>query len=152
VLAAKQVTPFRIIVVNDCSPELKIEEALTRLAARNLIELHKTPQNFGFVGACNYAMRLHTFRDVILLNSDTEVHGNWLDRLRDASLRSKRTATATPFTNNGEICSYPNFARDNWQQLEIDDATLDRLAAVANRGRELELPTGVGFCMYIRRA
>lgn len=152
VLAAKQATPFRIVVVNDCSPEPTIEGALADLAARGLIELQRTPQNLGFVGACNHGMALHPTRDLILLNSDTEVHGNWLDRLRAAALRSERTATATPLSNNAEICSYPNFVRDNWRQLEIDDRTLDRLAAIANRGRELEIPTGVGFCMYVRRA
>jgi glycosyltransferase involved in cell wall biosynthesis len=97
-------------------------------------------------------MAYHPDRDVVLLNSDTEVFGNWLDRLRAAALRNDRTATVTPLSNNAEICSYPGFIRDNWRQLEVDDATLDRLASVANHDREIEIPTGVGFCMYIRRA
>jgi GT2 family glycosyltransferase/glycosyltransferase involved in cell wall biosynthesis len=152
VLAAKQATPFRIIVINDCSPELAIQKALSDLAARGLIELHRTPRNLGFVEACNMGMALHPERDVLILNSDTEVHGNWLDRLRMAAFRDERTGTVTPLSNNAEICSYPNFLCNNWKKLEIDDPTLDRLAALANRGRQVEIPTGVGFCMYIRRA
>ena len=32
VLVAKQKTPFRLVVVNDCSPEVEIEGALAGLA------------------------------------------------------------------------------------------------------------------------
>jgi GT2 family glycosyltransferase/glycosyltransferase involved in cell wall biosynthesis len=152
VLIAKQETPFRLVVVNDCSPEPEVEQVLTKLALRGLIELHRMPHNVGFVEACNYGFALHPDRDVVLLNSDTEVHGNWLDRLRAAALRSSRIATVTPLSNNAEICSYPNFAQDNRRQLEIDDESLDRFASIANRGHEIEIPTGVGFCMYVRRA
>ena len=96
-------------------------------------------------------MTLHPKRDVLLLNSDTEVHGNWLDRLRAAALRFNRNATVTPLSNNAEICSYPYLGENNRQQLEVDDETLDRLASIANDQIELEIPTGVGFCMYVRR-
>jgi GT2 family glycosyltransferase/glycosyltransferase involved in cell wall biosynthesis len=152
VLAAAQSTAFRLVVVNDCSPEQPLVEALLKLSERGLLDLHRTQQNLGFVGASDVGMRLHPNRDLVLLNSDTEVYGNWLDRLRAAAYRDPRTATVTPLTNNGEICSYPHFVRDNWRQLEVDDQTLDRLAAMTNQGRDVEIPTGVGFCMYIRRA
>lgn len=152
VLAASQITPYRLIVVDDCGPEPELHARLEWLAAHDLIELHRTPQNLGFVAACNLGMSLHPERDVILLNSDTEVFGNWLDRLRDAALRSPRTSTVTPFSNNATICSYPNFGQDNRLLLEIDDENLDRLTARVNAGIEIEIPTGVGFCMYILRA
>jgi GT2 family glycosyltransferase/glycosyltransferase involved in cell wall biosynthesis len=152
VLVAPQVTPYRLVVVDDHSPEPELRDALRRLAARGWIELHTTPENVGFVGACNLAMQLHPRRDVLLLNSDAEVHNNWLDRLRTAALRTPRTGTVTPFSNNATICSYPRFVVDNTRALEISDTELDLLAASINAGAEVEIPTGVGFCMYIRRA
>ncbi|HEX5313145.1 glycosyltransferase, partial [Aquabacterium sp.] len=103
------------------------------------------------VGACNFGMGLHRDRDVLLLNSDTEVYSDWLDRIRRAAYRNGRTGTVTPFSNNATICSYPKFCEDNWGQLEIDDQTLDALFARLNEGEEVEIPTGVGFCMYLRR-
>jgi len=117
-----------------------------------LIELHELPTNLGFVGACNFGMTLHPERDVLLLNSDTEVHNDWLDRLRATACRGDRTATVTPLSNNATICSYPRFVENNIVPLELADAELDALAARVNAGVEVDIPTGVGFCMYIRRA
>lgn len=152
VLQAQQKTPFRLVVVDDFSPDQELRAQLEKLAVSKLIELHQMPENLGFVGACNLAMSLHDDRDVVLLNSDTEVFGDWLDRLREAAFLRPRTGTVTPFSNNAEICSYPNFVQDNWSELEVEDAALDRLAAEVNAGRTLEIPTGVGFCLYIQRA
>ena len=38
-------------------------------------------------------------RDVVLLNADTEVYNNWLDRLR-AQAQKPRVGSVTPFSNN----------------------------------------------------
>ena len=152
VLAMPQTTAFRLLVVNDCSPDSEIAAALADLAARGWIELLRTPENLGFLGACNLGMAAHPERDIVLLNSDTEVYGDWLDRLCASAAGSPDVATVTPLSNNAEICSYPAFCQDNWRKLEVDDAELDRLASVVNRGETVEIPTGVGFCMYIRRA
>jgi GT2 family glycosyltransferase/glycosyltransferase involved in cell wall biosynthesis len=152
VLQARQRTPYRLVVVDDWSPEPDLSKALQRLAERGLIELHRTPQNLGFVGACNLGLVLHPARDVVLLNSDTEVFGDWLDRLKTAAYRGPRTASVTPLSNNAEICSYPHFVQDNRRRLEISDPELDGLAARVNAEAEVDIPTGVGFCMYLRRA
>jgi len=152
VLAAPQKTPYRLVVVDDNSPDIELRLEIEKLSARGFIELYKTPTNQGFVAACNLGMRLHPHRDVVLLNSDTEVHNNWLDRLRGAALRTRRVATVTPLSNNAEICSYPHFCKNNRYALELGDAELDALAAEVNAGIDIEIPTGVGFCMYVRRA
>jgi O-antigen biosynthesis protein len=151
VLSAKQDTPYQLVVIDDCGPDTALRDQMQGLAARGLIELHQTPENVGFVKACNLGMGLHSERDIILLNSDTEVFGNWLDRLRTAALRQPKTGTVTPFSNNAEICSYPRFVQDNRIRLEVTDEIIDQLAAGVNAGLEVEIPTGVGFCMYIRR-
>ena len=151
-LASKQATPFNVLVVNDCSPDPALSGSLRNLAGDGLIELHELPTNLGFVGACNFGMTLHPERDVLLLNSDTEVHNDWLDRLRATACRGDRTATVTPLSNNATICSYPRFVENNIVPLELADAELDALAARVNAGVEVDIPTGVGFCMYIRRA
>ncbi|MFP5259930.1 MAG: glycosyltransferase, partial [Acidobacteriota bacterium] len=48
-------------------------------------------------------------------------------------------------------CSYPAFTADNPLPGDIGPAELDRLFARVNAGRVVDLPTGVGFCLYIRR-
>lgn len=141
-----------IIVINDGSPEPALVEALERWAQKGLFTLIHNEQNFGFVRTVNRGMALHGDRDVILLNSDAIVYGNWLARMRQAVASASNVGTVTPLSNNAEICSYPEFVKNNQTRLEVDDDHLDLLAAQCNESHFVEVPTGVGFCMYIRRA
>ncbi|TAE33374.1 MAG: glycosyltransferase [Alphaproteobacteria bacterium] len=145
-------TPYRVVVINDCSPDAQLTEALRSLAQRHLFTLMENQENLGFVKTVNKAMRLEPSRDVVLLNSDTEVYHDWLDRMIAASASHPRVATITPFSNNAEICSYPYFVRANMMALECEYATLDSLAAHVNHGAVVAVPTGIGFCMWIARA
>lgn len=152
VLANPVSTPHELIVINDGSPDKALSEKLRQLADKKFFTLLANEKNLGFVATVNRGMQLHEDRDAVLLNADTEIYGDWLDRLRAAAYAKPHVASVTPFSNNAEICSYPFFVRDNTMRLECDGATLDRLAAEANKALSVEIPTGVGFCMYIRRA
>jgi FkbM family methyltransferase len=153
VLTASNRTSFELIVIDDCSPERAISADLDRLASRGLITLLRNEKNLGFVATVNRGMSIHPERDVLLLNSDTLVFNDWLDRIRThAESSDSRVATVTPFTNSGTICSYPIICHDTRAQLEIGFDKLDQLAAASNLGQHVDVPTGVGFCMYISRA
>jgi len=152
VLRYPQQTPFELVVIHDDGPEPALAGALRELAARGLFTLLENAGNQGFVRSVNRGMRLHPARDVLLLNSDAEPFNDWLDRLRAAACAGDRVASVTPLSNNATLCSYPAANRDNPGKLETDGATLDALAAQVNRGATVAAPTGVGFCMYIRRA
>ena len=153
VLAFSQQTSHGIVVIDDCSPEPELSAWLRDLAdSVAAITLLVSPVNSGFVNAVNRGMVLHPDRDVVLLNSDTEVHGDWLDRLRRCAYRDSLVGTATPFSNNATICSYPCFCQDNlFFPAEDKLAELDGLFAEINAERYVEIPTAVGFCMYITR-
>jgi GT2 family glycosyltransferase/glycosyltransferase involved in cell wall biosynthesis len=152
VLSAPCITAFELIVINDASPDAELVADLQRLADRGLFTLVNNPENRGFVYTINRGIGLHQDRDVLLLNADTEVFGDWLDRMLQAANRHPRTGTVTPLSNNATICSYPLFLQNNPFPLELDFAELDSLTATVNAGIEVEAPTGVGFCMYIKRA
>jgi GT2 family glycosyltransferase len=96
-------------------------------------------------------MALSDSNDVLLLNSDTEVANDWLDRIRAPPMATAKVASVTPFSNNATICSYPRFCSDNACPPATDTARLDALCAQTNPGAVVDVPTGVGFCMYIRR-
>nr|WP_246206223.1 glycosyltransferase [Propylenella binzhouense] len=151
VLTAENETAFRLVVVDDGSPEKELSEALGRLAAKGLFDLHRHEESQGFCASINRGLVLNRDRDVIILNSDTEVYGDWIDRLRRAAYASERIATVTPMTNNGTIASYPRFCSDNPIPLELSYAALDRTFADVNAGVAVTVPTAVGFCAYIRR-
>ncbi|WP_378944624.1 FkbM family methyltransferase [Mesorhizobium sp. ANAO-SY3R2] len=151
VLESPNRTDFELVVIDDASPEPELSAALEQLAAMGLITLLRNDRNLGFVATVNRGIDLHPDRDVLLLNSDTLVFNDWLDRLRSHCLDGS-VGTATPFTNNGTICSYPKFCVDNPGLQDISFAEIDSLAAAVNRGASVEVPTGVGFCMYVTRS
>lgn len=152
VLVCQNTTPFELIVIDDCSPEPELSAALDELAQLGLITLLRNEANLGFVGTVNRGMSLHPKRDVVLLNSDTLVFNDWLDRICAHARERGKIATVTPFTNNGTICSYPRFCRDNKEAFDLPFDELDRLFGDVNANRSVEMPTGVGFCMYVSRA
>lgn len=151
VLGSDCQTSFELVVVDDASPEPELSAWLDEQAAAGRISLHRNPQNLGFVATVNRAMALHPERDAVLLNSDTQVANDWLDRLRACAAGDARIGTITPFSNNGSLCSYPNMLESNPLPAGWALAELDALFAAENAGRCLDLPTGVGFCLYVRR-
>jgi len=150
VLASSGRTPFETVVIDDATPDPAIAAKLRELAARGLITLLVNDRNRGFVATVNRGMALHPERDVVLLNADTEVFGDWVDRLMTATAGAERIGTATPWSNAATILSYPRGFISNQLLLEIGPAGLDRLASRL-APTEIDIPTGVGFCLYIRR-
>ena len=152
VLAATCAEPHEVVVIDDASPEPALSAWLRVLAQEGRITLRAHASNLGFVASANEGMALHPERDVVLLNSDTEVAPGWLDRMAACARREPNVATVTPFTNNGSVCSYPRSAVSNPLPAGMDTAALDALFAEVNRGIAIDIPVGVGFCLYVRRA
>ena len=151
-LAQIQQTRWNLVVINDCSPEPEVTQWLRDTAAHEpRIELLENAENLGFVATVNRGMSLHPDHDVVLLNSDTEVANDWLDRLVRAAHGNGKVGTVTPFSNNATICSYPRFCEPNPLPSGYSTARLDALFAATNPGQVVDVPTGIGFCMYIRR-
>ena len=145
-------TSWRLIIINDCSPEIAVSEWLRAIALTDSrIELLENTENLGFVATVNRGMAMSEANDVLLLNSDAEVANNWLDRIQRAAYSSPRVASVTPFSNNATICSYPRFCMPNDLPAGHDTASLDKVFAEHLAGQTVTVPTGVGFCMYIRR-
>ena len=151
VLATPATPPFEVVVVDDASPEPAIRDYVAALAREGRVHAVHHPENQGFVRSVNEGMSLHRDRDVVLLNSDTEVANDWLARLAGAASGDARAATVTPFSNNATICSYPYWGWDGGLPGALGLVALDALIAKVNAGIRIDLPTAVGFCMYIPR-
>ena len=145
----------RVVVVDDATPEPELAAALDGLARARRIVLVRHAENRGFPAAANAGMRaaagLTGRRDVVLLNSDTQVTAGWLEGLRAAVHAAGDVGTATPLSNDATILSYPGARWENPAPAGADLARLGRLAGRANPGVAVEIPTAVGFCMYLRR-
>jgi GT2 family glycosyltransferase len=151
VLRSRAGTRCEVVVVDDATPDPAIAAYLRELSTQGRITLLANDTNLGFVQSVNRGMALHADRDVVLLNSDTEVANDWLGRLNAAAHSSRDVATVTPFSNNATICSYPYEGWSGGLPGTLGLAALDAIFASANAGRVIELPTAVGFCMFIRR-
>ncbi len=149
----------KVIVVDDDGPDPDLAEALDAIAASGRITLIRHTSNKGFPSAANDGLRaafaLEPPHDALLLNSDTLLPVSrgvsWLARLRAAVQSQPDIGTASPFSNDATILSYP--LRDGPNSVP-DRVALGRLAAQAakaNADGVIDIPTSVGFCMYVRR-
>lgn len=148
---ARSSLSFQLIVINDCSPDDALSEWLRVQVGLHSMVLLENTENLGFVATVNRGMSVSDEHDVLLLNSDTEVADGWLERIHRTAYSSPDIGTVTPFSNNATICSYPAFCQDNMLPDEFTVESLDPLFAEANSGVVIDIPTAVGFCMYIRR-
>lgn len=143
--------PFRIVAIDDDAPTPGVSALLDELAGEGRITLLRNLLNLGFAGSVNRALALrHPGEDVLLLNADTVVPPGAIDRLRAAALSDAAIGTVTPLSNNGEDTSLPRRFRANPMPSEGDIAALDALASAVNRGTLVDMPNGIGFCMYVK--
>lgn len=154
VIHAKNQAPFRVIVINDCSPDLEMKNELSKFKDYVNIEILNNEANLGFVGTVNRGMLVAEAHDVILLNSDTIVADGWLDAILQEAYSSNNSeiiGTVTPISNNATICSFPEFCIDNELPINYDVHKLASLCST-NIMPAQELPTAHGYCMFIKRA
>ena len=144
-------TGVRVHVADDASTDPRVPTLVDdwRRRTRLAVTAVRRERNLGFPGNCNAAFAETGTADVVLLNSDTEPAGDWLQRLAAGAAADPRLASLTPWSNNGEIVSFPHFVSPN--PLPDDPEALAR-AAARLAPRYPTLPTAVGFCMYLRRA
>jgi GT2 family glycosyltransferase len=152
VLSAPDAAMGTIHLINDASPEPELADYCREVAINDRIQLLEHADNQGFVFSVNEGLRAAGDRDVVILNSDTEVPLGWLSRLKLAAHANPNAASITPFSNNATICSYPDFCRENELPRDLGGREVDQMFAKANEGVSIEVPTGVGFCMFLRRA
>ena len=151
-LAAARVSVAHEVIVLIDDPDPVIYRPVIELAQKHDFTVFVNLQNGGFVRTVNRGFRLHTNRDVVLLNSDTVVHGDWLGRLRTAAYSHLSIGTVTPLSNNASICSYPSIHAPGKLPSAQDLARFDEICEKHNRGQVEDIPSAVGFCMYVRRS
>jgi glycosyltransferase involved in cell wall biosynthesis len=142
----------RLVVVLDGPQPAPTHDRLARLRRehpRGAVVL-ESPERRGFVAAANRGMSTSE-RDVILLNSDTQVTARWVAKLQAAAYSAPEIATVTPFSNSATICSLPRFLETNALPAGWDADRFARLVEERSLRAYPRLPTGVGVCLYIKR-
>lgn len=147
---SKNKTDFRLIVIDDASPDAFADFIGDTAKHANII-LVRNETNLGFVLTVNSGFAMSQTNDVIILNSDTEVYGDWIDRLGSMLSSDRTIGTITPLSNAATILSYPREGVDYSGALEISWREVDEMCATLG-SPPLPIPTGIGFCMAIRRS
>ncbi len=141
----------QVLILDDASDDPSIQPLLREFLGKSgpAWRMELQAKNLGFVATVNRGMQMTT-GDVVLLNSDTIVTTGWLEGLQRCLDSGSNIATATPWTNNGEIVSLPRFCARN----PVPEAVEAVAAVIGRTGMAMypELPTAVGFCMAISRA
>lgn len=145
---------YHLILINDCSTDERIAVYLNQLKQLNIlhiISILTNSENQGFIKTVNYGMSL-TENHFIILNTDTEVPTFFANKILTPIIEDNLVASVTPFTNSGTICSFPDFCQDNEIFLGLDVDTIDKVFSdVDSTQHNIEIPTGVGFCMAINK-
>jgi GT2 family glycosyltransferase len=142
----------RLILIDDASTDAGIAPLLRAYAGLAQLLVRTNPQNLGFTRTCNSGIALAGQADVVLLNADTEVGPRWLERLRLTAHGDAAIGTVTAVSDNAGAFSVPELERfcpipSAWGLPQAQRALLQQ-----TYGCLPELPTGNGFCMYIKRA
>ena len=139
----------RLVLVVD-GPQTEAVSSLVAEAEAGGAHVERLPARSGFAAAVNCGLG-RSERDVVLLNSDTETTAGWVEKLQRAAHSSTDIATVTPFSNNATICSVPRFLEENTLPAGHSVDTFGALVERCSERRYPDLPTGVGFCLYVRR-
>lgn len=140
----------RIIVIDDASPDPAVAQLLDGYRDVWPFECYRNEHNLGFTRTVNRGLQLAGRADAVLLNSDTCVTPSWLGRLRLAAYSQARVGTVTPFSNNAGAFSAPEPGTNELP----DGLALEAFGRAIAQGalhRYPQVPTGNGFCLYIRR-
>jgi len=142
---------WRMILVNDASTEAGLDQDLQHLAQKEpRVLVLKNDTNEGFVRSANRGMRRAAGRDVLLLNSDTEVYSGFLERLQSCAYAEASVGVVSPLSNNATLCSVPEMGKDNPIPEGFTPQSFAELIAAISQRLRPELVTAVGFCMYVK--
>ena len=152
VLAARS-GPEKVLVIADAPPDHVLVTRLQQLAAAGAFQLDMRPVTKGFPATANVGLRRAATQgcDAVLLNSDTLVAPGWMAALRHAVYgHNTDIGTATPLSNAATIFSYPDARAANPIPNPQDTARFASLAREVNGSAIVDVPTGHGFCLYVR--
>lgn len=143
----------RVLLADDASTDPAIARlcAEHRHAAPYAVEVLLAARNRGFVGNVLAAAERCPGDDLLLLNSDTAPAPGWYEAMLACAASDSRIATVTPWSNNAEICSFPEFCRANPMPGSDQLVHLGAGASALTALPPVDIPTGVGFAMWISR-
>ncbi|HKQ08476.1 MAG TPA: glycosyltransferase, partial [Blastocatellia bacterium] len=147
--------PYSLILVDDGSDE-ETRGYLSHFATYQGAALIRNEEARGYTYAANQGLRQSRADYAILLNSDTQVTPDWLDRMVACGESDPRIGLIGPLSNTASWQSVPEiFDGSDWAKNELpEDLTVaDMGQTVAQSSARLypRLPFLNGFCLMIKK-
>jgi len=139
----------QIVLLDDCSQKGETHALLARWSSDKNVTVIRNPENLGYTANVNQWLR-STNRDVVLLNSDTEVGPMWLHTLRRAVYSKDQMAAVSAVSDNAGAMSVPE--KGTWNNWRAEGTWESSARAMLHRfsAETWEVPTIHGFCVYFR--
>ncbi|WP_407865340.1 glycoside hydrolase family 99-like domain-containing protein [Phyllobacterium phragmitis] len=152
VLMNSDMSRVKLLIINDGSTDERIGEMIDRYSSVVNVEVLHNETNIGYTRTINRGIRHAINDDVILLNSDAVVTPNWIAGLRAVAFQQQNVATVTAMSDNAGAFSFPSMNEKNPIPSAITrDQFAAKIVQAASHCEPVSVPTGSGFCMYIRR-
>lgn len=146
---------LKFIFIDDCSPDPRIQELLTRESFFDRPDVIKRTnfKNLGFIGTVNIGIDTsNPSSDILILNTDTQIFSDFASELQKVALENPNVGTVTPLTNSGTIASLFNFPEGgSIPEIFSKEKISDAIKSLSLPCPQISAPTGVGFAMYITR-
>ncbi len=136
--------PYRVFLVDDCSDQHTAQYLQKFACEHHHFHYLRNEKNLGFVGSVNVGMSATPGGDIILLNSDTIVTPDWLDKLTRCALSNDKIGIISPLTTRSSHL---------WIKINPGDSIFDTASAIekiSNRDYP-DIVTPEGWCFYIKR-
>ena len=143
---------IKLILLDDASTDHRIQVVLKKYVRLSMVDVISNKQNKGYTKTINIGIQLSKKLDVILLNSDTIVTSGWVESLTKVAYLNDRTGTVTAMSDNAGAFSFPTQGRPNPKPKAMPHHNYAELITAAScKLPPIEVPTGSGFCIYIKR-
>jgi len=139
-----------LIIMDDCSPDNRVEPMLKSFSSVDGIEIFRNEKNIGYTRNINRGISKSNSSDILLLNSDTIVTKNWLQKMQIAAYTDSKIGTVTAVSNNAGAFSVPQAGTN----IIPEGITIDDMASLVSELHTCQypdVPTGNGFCLYIKK-
>ncbi|MAH26126.1 MAG: hypothetical protein CMI19_04145 [Opitutae bacterium] len=140
----------RVLLIDDASTDPNIEKIIKDFSTFTNFQYIRNTVNLGYTETVNLGIK-NCDGDFVLLNSDTEVTPNWVNRLRNAAYSDPSIGTVTPLSDNAGVFSVPEIDQCNPLPQKFNKDTLAHAFSTDSQYNYLPTPTGNGFCLFIKR-
>jgi len=138
-------TDYRLILLDDASDSMTAQWLDAQASAHVDTTILRNKTNLGLVKSCNIGLRFGSAPYIVIANSDVVVTQGWLERLLYCMQTDDRIAFVNPLTNYASNISIPILPGCSFFGM-------DRHVRCAFSRQCVDVVTGVGFCMLLRRS